>query len=449
MTAPHEVFKHLKITSPKRNKKAQTGWEGFFPYYAGYPETFAKDILASADLSGDAVILDPWNGSGTTTYSAATLGLASRGMDLNPAMIVIARARLLPPSEADSLEPIAKEVARIAKRARSRGCESEPLRAWFTDETATSIRAIESSIRRHLLGGLTLTPEGPNLDKLSGLAATFYVALFTVCRGLASPFQASNPTWLRVPKSDETRVKLSLERMTGRLTETISSMSAALAQRAQLSLNEYGPSEIRLADTATTTINPSSVDLVLTSPPYCTRIDYTAATRVELAILAPLLRGTTEEISRRMIGSTRVPIHARDVSERWGARCASFLDALRCHPSKASNGYYYKTHLDYFDKMDRSIEKIASALKPGGRAILVVQDSNYKELHNDLPSFIADIGEAHGLLLGRREEFHLSRSMSGINPHTRLYKRTPGAVEAVLCFQKVDGVERDNRDKAG
>ena len=34
-------------------------------------------------------------------------------------------------------------------------------------------------------------------------------------------------------------------------------------------------------------IAADSVDFVLTSPPYCTRIDSTAATRIELAVLAP------------------------------------------------------------------------------------------------------------------------------------------------------------------
>ncbi len=30
------MAQRLRIVSPKRNKRLQTGWEGFFPYYAGY-----------------------------------------------------------------------------------------------------------------------------------------------------------------------------------------------------------------------------------------------------------------------------------------------------------------------------------------------------------------------------------------------------------------------------
>ena len=46
-------------------------------------------------------MLDPWNGSGTTTYAAAQLGHSSIWLDLNPVMVIVARARLLSPSEAD------------------------------------------------------------------------------------------------------------------------------------------------------------------------------------------------------------------------------------------------------------------------------------------------------------------------------------------------------------
>jgi hypothetical protein len=38
----------LHILSPKRNKQLQTGWEGFFPYYAGFPELFARELLQSS-----------------------------------------------------------------------------------------------------------------------------------------------------------------------------------------------------------------------------------------------------------------------------------------------------------------------------------------------------------------------------------------------------------------
>jgi hypothetical protein len=175
--------------------------------------------------------------------------------------------------------------------------------------------------------------------------------------------------------------------------------------------------------------------MILTSPPYCTRIDYTAATRTELAVLHPLLNETHETLAWQMTGSTKVAGHHIEVAATWGRTCSAFLHALKAHPSKASNGYYYKTHLDYFDKMSRSLAYCANALRAGGIAVLVVQDSYYKEVHNDLPRIISEMALAHNLRLKRREDFYFSRSMSGLNPRARAYGRRPGAVESVLCLQ--------------
>jgi len=430
----------LRILSPKRDKRLQTGWEGFFPYYAGFPEMFVRELLHSAKLPRGAVILDPWNGSGTTTYAASNLGLNSIGIDLNPVMIIVARARLLPPSEADHLLPLASTILSHAHAAPPTLDANDALLGWFKPATATFIRGIERNIRRSLVGGMTKSPDGVHLDRISGTAATLYVALFAACRRLVAPFRSSNPTWLRMPKEGEERLAASPKTVARYFAENVNGMSAALAAKLDADLliadtPHVGECKINLLDTASMQLDASSVDFVLTSPPYCTRIDYTAATRIELAVLGPLLRTSARALGRQMIGSTQVPSISIEVHEKWGRTCARFLDALHKHPSKASGGYYYRTHLDYFDKMSRSIGRMSYAMKPGSRAILVVQDSYYKDLHNDLPKIISEIGVQHGLSFKRRKDFHL-RSMSDINPGRRSYARPSGATESVLCFVK-------------
>ncbi len=430
----------LRIVTPKRNKSLQTGWEGFFPYYAGYPELFARELLQSAKLPRDAVVLDPWNGSGTTTYTATSLGLNSIGIDLNPVMIIVARARLLPTSEADHLRPLAATILSHARSSPPTLPPNDALLGWFDPETAQFIRGIEQNIRRSLVGNMTKSPDQVHLDRISGTAATLYVALFAACRRLVVPFKSSNPTWLRVPKADEALIAASQAAVARDFAANVRGMTAALVAKRNADLllkraPHQGDCLISLSDTASMALASDSVDFALTSPPYCTRIDYTAATRIELAVLAPLLKTAERALGRQMIGSTQVPIGTIEVDDAWGETCQRFLDALKAHPSKASAGYYYRTHLDYFDKMSRSMARLAIGLKTGGRAVLVVQDSYYKDIHNDLPTIIAQMSAHHGLTLRQSKAFHL-RSMSDINPGRRSYKRPSGATESVLCFIK-------------
>jgi DNA modification methylase len=428
------MFDELSISLPKQNSRKQAGWGSYFPYYAGFSERFALDILTSARLSKNSIVCDPWNGSGTTTFVASSLGIDSLGFDLNPIMVIIARARLLAPTEADSIEPLSQEVVKQAITFRAGLHKNDPLFSWFSARTAGAIRGIERSIRHNLVGKMTVNYDRVNIEYISGLAATFYVALFAVCRKLAGRFRSSNPTWYRVPKAEEPRIERSFDDIAVDFKGYLVQIAEELAKRRSL-FWDRATSIIKISNTTNIRLPNESIDLVLTSPPYCTRIDYTAATRVEIAVAAPLIR-PIRELARLMIGSTKVPAYNIDVSSLWGSECATFLEQLRHHPSKASSGYYYLNHLDYFNKLSRSFGKISKAIKPNGAAIVVVQDSYYKELRNDLPEIVRQMAERRGLSLMRRDDFKLQRSMSGINPHTRTYRGKPQVVEAVLCFKR-------------
>ena len=355
-------------------------------------------------------------------------------------MIIVARARLLPPSEADHLRPLAATILSHAHSAPPTLQPDDALLGWFDPTTAAFVRGIEQNIRRSLVGSMTKSPDGVHLDRISGTAATLYVALFAACRRLVAPFRSSNPTWLRAPKPDDARIAASKVAAARDFGNNIRGMTAALVEKREADqrlkkLSHPGQCKVILSDTVAMNLAVCSVDFVLTSPPYCTRIDYTAATRIELAVLAPLLKTAERALGRQMIGSTQVPKSEIELDEAWGKTCLRFLTALKAHPSKASGGYYYRTHLDYFDKMNRSMQRLAVSLKDGGRAVLVVQDSYYKDIHNDLPTIISEIGAHYGLTLGQSKAFHL-RSMSDINPGRQTYVRPSGATESVLCLSK-------------
>lgn len=427
-------FDKLQITSPKRDRHPQTGWEAFFPYYAGYPEDFVRNLLVSAKLTPKATILDPWNGSGTSTFVASRLGYAATGIDINPVMVVIARARMLPSSEADSLVPLALTLTEQSSRPLP-SASDDPLNDWFVPESANAIRQIEMAIRESTTGGVAHLDGSVSVGRISGLTATLYLALFATCRSLSRDHRSTNPTWLRRPRSDADRTAVPREDVVSTFVGNVKAMANELAAVSQ-PLTATLHWSIEVADTTNANLTPESVDFVVTSPPYCTRIDYTAATRIELAVLGPILQEAREELSRNMIGSIRVPTRSIEPSQEWGKTCIEFLSDVKSHISKASSTYYYKTHLDYFDKLNRSLRRISSSLRPNGAACVVVQDSYYKDIHNDLPTIVTQMCDRHGLRLRRREEFRSNRSMVRVNRHTKIYGRPSEPTEAVLCFEK-------------
>ena len=112
-----------------------------------------------------------------------------------------------------------------------------------------------------------------------------------------------------------------------------------------------GEMHIAVAPSDALPIQNDTVDLILSSPPYCTRIDYAVATMPELAVLGYALQGSFQELRRQLIGTPTVPTSVPEPSLAWGSTCNTFLEQLVHHKSKASKSYYYGL-LTAFEKMD-------------------------------------------------------------------------------------------------
>lgn len=193
---------------------------------------------------------------------------------------------------------------------------------------------------------------------------------------------------------------------------------------------------LKVASSEKLPLQTSSIDFVLASPPYCTRIDYAVATSAELSLLGFGEGSGFKELRRGLIGSVTVPKASPSISQTWGPTCLNFLDALYGHESKASATYYYKNHLQYFSSLSASVAEVGRVLRSAGGCVLVVQDSYYKDLHNDLPVVLTEMAAASGLALTERNDFPLSRTMAGVNPGTKGYRESFNATESVLTFQK-------------
>ncbi len=423
------------IGSPKRRKARMTDWEGFSPYYAGYPEHFAQQLLASAGLDKRAVVFDPWNGSGTTTYVASKLGLNSIGVDINPVMVVVAKARMLPSAEADSLDPLAKQIVKQASTNRIPAGDTDPLLDWFTSDTSSSIRSIEQAIRENLVGGRTVSKDGTDFSNMSLIASALYVALFAATRELTAKFRSSNPTWFRRPKKQEQKADAPYDVVATAFCSYVASLATAISNR-PVKRELDGAFSIDVADSTSRYASPESIDFVLTSPPYCTRIDYATTTAIQLAVLGPLIEINNRDLSRLMLGTTRVPPTIPGVGDAWGRTCQELLQKIEAHPSKASSTYYLKNHIDYFDKLYRSFSSISETMKCGATAVFVVQDSYYKDIHNDLQSIVSEMMGNLGLKLCARHDFHIKATLATTNPKSTTYRTSSSAIESVLQYKK-------------
>ncbi len=424
----------ISIADPKLRARDGARTNNWFKYYPGFSEKFARLALASAGLGRGAWVLDPWNGSGTTTAAALALGLNAYGFDMNPVMVLAARARCLDRAEFPSLRPIAAALLRRRVSARFTD-QDDPLSAWLSPRSVGAVRGVEAAVQGLLVDAREYAPlKGRDIDGVSGLAAFFYVALFRTLRRILGPFLTSNPMWVKRPASPRERLRPSAEAIVTRFRAELCAMLQEVAPLARDA--RVGAKVISVGSSECLPLGASTVDLAVGSPPYCTRIDYGVATSIELALLGYGLQGEFRELRRKLIGSAMVPKESPRADPAWGRTCTALLSAIKEHSSKASATYYYKNHAQYFRSIFRSIAEISRVLKPGARCVLVVQDSFYKDVHNDLPRVCTEMAAEQGLDLLQKQDFALAQTLARINPGTNGYRSSFAAVESVLVLGK-------------
>lgn len=416
------------LPNPKVSHSHQ-GLNFWYRYYAGYSAEFVHFVLQKFGPSVQGPVLDPWNGTGTTTLVSAMSGYDSIGVDVNPALSVIARARLLRSDVYGSINSMAEDILE-----HSYPCvlEDEPLLRWLNEPTAAQLRGMQMSTQRLLVSsGASADRPLHGTTELSGLAAFFYVALFATMRELLKGAIGTNPTWWKKLQSEDL-----LSFSTSEVRQTYLSSVQRLAEGLINPTSDRGAvnSRIVVGDSRSLPNQSNSVAAVVSSPPYCTRIDYAMATLPELSML-----NVTDEDLRllrdRMVGT---PTMTREFSlpDNWGDAAMTFLDNVATHSSTASSTYYLKYFLQYFTSMSKSLDEIARVLCTGAPCVLVVQDSHYKEVRNDVATIVSEMAEGKGLCLRERYDFPVMKSKRSINTRSRKYGPSVGAIESVLVLTR-------------
>lgn len=379
------------ISSPKQSGAARRNSP--FPYYAGFSESFVESCLTRVGFQRNQVVLDPWNGSGTTTSVASSLGCHAVGVDLNPALSVVARARL---ANVDQVLE-ARRILTNSKGKLSPALVRDLCSCPYTSSVKSLItllifRAVRSNLKLKELG-------------------------------------SSNPTWWRASAPDVIRT---IQAITVR--QLVVELDSLLASGMVVG-KELGQVNLVRGDLLSVDLPITQADIILTSPPYLTRIDYVKATLPELLVLSHIDDFDIETLRLQMIGSPVVGRGPMSVPIYIGDYAKEILGRVSVHSSKASATYYLAFFSSYISKMQSAIQRLGDLSHSDTKLVLVVQGSYYKEIYVDLAKICIDIACFSGFSLFDRRDFGFKQSFSQINPKANGYS-VETAKETVLFFER-------------
>jgi SAM-dependent methyltransferase len=381
-------------------------------------------VIEYLSLVEGAVVLDPMNGSGTTTAVAQKNRMLGVGYDVNPAMVMIARGK----DGTVDLEDVVETAERALDAPRSNGAEKPrpAMRGWIAPKVFEELKFIEAGIARAIARApanldprlVAIHAPGAVRDYPSATESLLRAALLVTVRRLARPKGSSNPGWLKPRQARGAAARTVRETF----LDVCSSMADDLKAEFDRSPDKRRPVVLVADATNQVPMRSGHADAVITSPPYLTRVDYPTSTAPELSFL-----GTEQDafsrLRRQTMGSPCLPELLSRKLVPWGPVCGELLRAICAHPSKASSGYYFRYYDAYFVHAKRLVSEYLRVLKPGGAAVLVVQDSWYKDIHVPLAEIYVEMASSLGAEARVLSTERVVRHITQFNPRAKKYKK--------------------------
>lgn len=333
-------------------------------------------------------VLDPFAGSGTALFVASGLGLAAEGIELLPiGQRIIETKQMIDDLVAADLEDLSRWAANPPWRKVGIGkplLELRITKGAYSDETAQNIgkflAAIDSEngrVRSILLFALLCILEEISFTRKDG-----QYLRWDYRSGRRQGKTVFNKGM--IPSFDES--------MLTKLNEIVSDLTAGEPQQG-LFTKQVKPGQISLRCGSCLdvlpTLQPSSYDGILTSPPYCNRYDYTRTYALELALLGvdedrlrnfrqEMLSCTVENRAKDLLGLNprwNVPVCA---AERQGIlkMVLAYLERQK-KLGRLNNTGIPRMVKGYFYEMACVIFECARVLKNGAPLIMVNDNVRY------------------------------------------------------------------------
>jgi DNA modification methylase len=424
-TLPLEEELASALPSAKCRSRAGPDSRPWGKFLAAFSETFAETAITLICGKAQAVLYDPFVGSGTTLAAAAKLGIIAVGNDLDPVSALISRARVASNYDFERVLEILGSQADSASALFSKEAAS-----YFSQSDLSYAAAVFSRIKASLpsndespLSAL-LADESGNFDS----QAIALAAVLVAGSASAKTIRGSNPVWHRKALPGEKAP-----------TKPLHAEAVVRAESMTQDIDHQGGQRERrikviCGDALVNLLPANSVDAILTSPPYLNRLDFVVDHLPQLLLLSGLHPVDIDRLRSSMIGTTKI-VQKTDIDERAGPTCLSLMNQIRDHSGYASRRYYQHIYIQYFNGMLKAFETWRNQCKPGGRGIMVVQNSYYKDVLIDSPKIFAEMAAGIGFRISPLTSEEVTMHYGKLSPRQLEYVPGKRLREWVLLLE--------------
>jgi DNA modification methylase len=392
----------------------------WFEFKEGFSAELVRIAISEAN-SKRPRILDPFSGSGTTVVEAARQGCSATGIEVNPFLVDVARAKCHPwMSDADALVRWREEIQR--GRCHEERSSLEGL-STFTEDAG----ADKWIFNRSVLRGYTALRSVIDASTASWKTAMKVAALSAL---MESSNVRRDGKCVRYKKG---------WKESGCSSSDFRTVFVKIAQQVTDDLNSdhldgslptviLGDAKVELRRIAA-----NSHDLVVTSPPYLNSFDYSDVYRPEL--FAGGYVSSNDELRRIRLKTLRSHVQ---VERTFASTAASPL--LEPVLSEVKKKQLWSKRIpgmiaSYFWDMKGILNELHRVVRRNGSAWLVVSTSAYGGIQIPVDLVLADIGEQCGWSLRGVYVLRRLRSAGQHWAHLGEEKKLP-LRESLVIFDK-------------
>ncbi len=372
------------------------GRDAVHPFPARMAPGIALDVLRYRRRQ-KLRVLDPMMGSGTALAVARSEGHSAIGIDIDPLAVLTAgvwTSTIVPKAvRARALKVLDRARARSKKLKRS---QAYPYRA--DESTRKFVRYwFDSSSRRQLAALAQAIRCIRDKKKRNALWCAFSRLIITKQAGASLAMDLSHS---RPHRAFETAPTKPFDKF-------LSSVEHVIKNCVTLNAPNRGPAvRVLKGDARRTRLVASSIDLVLTSPPYLNAIDYMRCSKFTLVWMGHSIEELSDLRSKSIgaeVGQRESPLYATKIIEKLNL-------TRRLSPR-------HKAILTRFiHDMHCAITETSRVLVPGGRAVYVVGENTIRGVFIRNADIISDLARIVGLKLRKRKSRRLTHNRRYLPP---------------------------------
>ena len=373
-------------------------------YKEGFSRTLVEHMLEDFR---PASVLDPFAGIGTTPLIAASRGMRATGVEIMPVGVLAAKA-IAEAANGVSKRELESEGARLLDAVTSR--QDTP-----SEHTFPHVRITQAAFPPETESAIARVREFLSTVDNDSIRTMLNFACMSVLEAVS--YTRKDGQYLRWDYRSGRALRARVNK------GPILSLAQALGERLFEMLQDMGPLKQEFGGASPEFLTGSSLellrglpdasfDMVMTSPPYANRYDYTRTYALELAWLGydnddfatlrqRLLSATVENKSklewlRQTYGrDSRVLENAIEMYQGQAA-VREVLDILREHVQELGNRHVIRLIEGYFLEMSLIVAELGRIARPGGTVVMVNDNVQYHGEEVPVDLILSDFAEQSG-----------------------------------------------------